>query len=882
MEEIYSHRTLKSIRLKVLIPLILSILCYWPAGAQDIVSNDSTEAVRLLNMAQLAIGKSQFKAGITYARQAYNLSHIDSEHRISSLLLLADAYKQWEDYGLSLDYYLQAANLLQESNQSERLQLAYIEIGSLYESFHDHTKAIEYYQKAYDNTQDKQVRGKMLANLAYCYTKTGDYQQAIRHNQELLMYALTDQEATLNILRKQVALYHLTNQEKNALNTNLRILTINKKKTDIRAIAATQNNIGYNYTQLQRYDSALFYFQQTLFLDDQLKQGDDFKANTLLNIGITHQKMGNLKQAIGYLEQALNIREAEKNYDAVANINNIIANLYWGKNDLYNAIVYSEASVIAAEKRNTPDILQQVYHTYSELSRELNDFENALTYAKKYIYITDSLQLATSRKTEIISEKINVLEKQEEAARLRIADEELKALEMKRSELELEKQIKENEVLISEKKLQEAEIQRQELEKEKTLQALTLAEQKYQSERNQSEIANLRKERELQELRGSERQKQIQILENQRDLQQMEIQQQAQKQRNLQLTTSLIGIILVLILAGLIAAWRSNRKLARQKKEIQEKNHELEQKSEEITTQRDAIEQSYTVLEKTHHQLKDTQSKLVAAEKMASLGQLTAGIAHEINNPINFVSSNVRPIKMNIEEVKKIIELLKTIPQSKNPAADLAKIEETIQAADLDYLLEENDALLDGIEEGARRTKEIVAGLRNFSRTDEDKWQTADVNEGILSTLVLLGNAFKNRITIHKDLGKLPAIECQPGKLNQVFMNLLKNAGEAIPGTGEIFIKTQGCKDDIQVSIRDTGSGMSEDVKNKIFEPFFTTKEVGKGTGLGLAISYGIVEKHNGKIIVNSKPGYGTEFIISLPKVQSVVTPADKNKEITI
>ena len=169
------------------------------------------------------------------------------------------------------------------------------------------------------------------------------------------------------------------------------------------------------------------------------------------------------------------------------------------------------------------------------------------------------------------------------------------------------------------------------------------------------------------------------------------------------------------------------------------------------------------------------------------------------------------------------------------------------------------------MEEGASRTKEIVMGLRNFSRMDEDAVKVANVNEGLDSTLMLLRNKIKNKITIKKDYGEIPPIECYPGKLNQVFMNILNNSADAIKDEGEIGIRTWGDNNFIYVSIKDNGKGMSENVRKKIFEPFYTTKDVGQGTGLGLSISFGIIEKHKGTITAKSKKNEGSEFIIKLP-----------------
>jgi signal transduction histidine kinase len=272
------------------------------------------------------------------------------------------------------------------------------------------------------------------------------------------------------------------------------------------------------------------------------------------------------------------------------------------------------------------------------------------------------------------------------------------------------------------------------------------------------------------------------------------------------------------------------------------------------------------------NKMKTMQEQMINSEKMASLGQLTAGIAHEINNPINFVSSNISPLKTDLKELKELCKQYKNLHKATNPAEELKKIEGYSSKIDPDFLYQEIETLISGIEEGASRTKQIVMGLRSFSRVDEDEFKKADLHEGLESTLMLLKNKLKNRIEIIKDYGELPEIECIPGKINQVFMNILNNAAEAIPEKGTLWITTRHFPKNktITISIRDNGPGMKERVRRRIFEPFFTTKDIGKGTGLGLSISYGIIEKHNGNIEVISQPNMGAEFIITLPVVQNV------------
>mgnify|MGYP001554909014 CR=1 FL=1 len=183
--------------------------------------------------------------------------------------------------------------------------------------------------------------------------------------------------------------------------------------------------------------------------------------------------------------------------------------------------------------------------------------------------------------------------------------------------------------------------------------------------------------------------------------------------------------------------------------------------------------------------------------------------------------------------------------------------------------IREINALIESIKNGTERTTQIVSGLRTFSRLDEDVLKPADIHEGLESTLILLRNKYKNRIEIAREYGKLPTLECYPGQLNQVFMNILSNAIDAIEDTGIITICTAKSGEKITISIRDNGKGMPEAIRKKIFDPFYTTKEVGSGTGLGLSISHGIIKKHKGNIRVNTKPGEGSEFIISLPASQS-------------
>jgi len=273
--------------------------------------------------------------------------------------------------------------------------------------------------------------------------------------------------------------------------------------------------------------------------------------------------------------------------------------------------------------------------------------------------------------------------------------------------------------------------------------------------------------------------------------------------------------------------------------------------------------------EKTLGDLKDTQTQLIQSEKMASLGQLSAGIAHEINNPINFVSAGSVGMAKDLKELMQLMEKYDELGNAKDVIKLKGEIDALKTTIDYDFLKDNLPKTLADIITGAKRITEIIKGLSSFSRIDAEYQIMADIHQGLDSTLTLLQHELKNKITVTKDYDiSIESIPCYPGQLNQVFMNFLSNAIDAIDAIddkGEIIIKTKKLEAKIEISVKDNGKGMSEEIKTKIFDPFFTTKDVGKGTGLGLAITHGIVEKHGGKIEVKSEIGEGSEFTISLP-----------------
>lgn len=278
--------------------------------------------------------------------------------------------------------------------------------------------------------------------------------------------------------------------------------------------------------------------------------------------------------------------------------------------------------------------------------------------------------------------------------------------------------------------------------------------------------------------------------------------------------------------------------------------------------------------EELNVRLTAAQKKLLESEKLASIGQLAAGVAHEINNPIGYVHSNLGSLQEYLSSLFALIEVYERALRSSDPCAMRPEIEATRERLEIDFISRDLPQLMTESREGIERVTRIVRDLKDFSRSDRELgWKLADLHASLDSTLNIVWNQLRYKATLVKRYGVLPMVECLQSELGQVFMNLLLNAGQAIEEQGTITVSTGQAGDTVWVEIADTGSGIPTELQQRIFDPFYTSKPVGTGTGLGLSISYGIMAKHGGRIEVDSAPGEGSRFRLVLPIRQPVRSP---------
>lgn len=320
-----------------------------------------------------------------------------------------------------------------------------------------------------------------------------------------------------------------------------------------------------------------------------------------------------------------------------------------------------------------------------------------------------------------------------------------------------------------------------------------------------------------------------------------------------------------------VEVMQTNQALETERLALRELNEQLEQRvaqrTAELETANQQLLHTNVELKQINQKLENAQNQLLQSEKMASVGQLAAGVAHEINNPIGFVNSNLTTLEHYMSDIAHVLSAYAALEKTLEASA-LTELDAVKSAIDLPYLLNDIPSLLKESEDGLARVKRIIKDLRDFSHVDESTWQMVSLEQCMDSTLNVARNEIKYKAEVVKQYAGLPEISCMSSQINQVFLNLLVNAVQAIEIKGVITIRTGQENQEVWVEVTDTGVGIEPKNLTQIFNPFFTTKPVGKGTGLGLSVSYGIVQKHGGRIEVHSEVGKGTTMRVCLPVKQ--------------
>ena len=786
--------------------------------------------------------------------------------------MIARAHKSKNEFSPSLEFYLQALKEMEKLNNSNQIAEIEIEIGQLFAQWEVYERALEYYFKVYTNratsfTIDQKI--DLLKLISYASSLAGNYKEAEIYYDSLLQLAEVHRKNELKSILIDMADLHSNNHDYNkALKYELDILELQKADEDTLSMITSLNNIGYLYSYLNQRFRSLEYFTRSLELsklssDPQILINSDVDV-VLINIATINTSMANFDEALKYLYEALQIRVQKNRVRGTAEIYNEIATIYYKQEDLRNAENYAQSSILISKRVNAIDILAKSYKLLSDIYTTNGESDRALEYYKKYVSAKDQLFVYQNKQEQELQKKQALIENKERELKLLLIDKEIKDLALKELQLETEKKEIDLTLLRQEKALQDITLKHQQAEKEKTEQELALTQEKYNNELKAKEIAVLQKNDSIQtlvinqnELQRKEKQREIEFLQQSRELQQLEL-----ERANILIYIFAIGFIIFITFIFLIyRGYRVKRKA----------NLKLSKQNLEIQIQKDEIENQKDKMEIAFQNLKSAQAKLIQSEKMASLGILTAGIAHEINNPINFVYAGIDGLRASLSSMADVLKKYEQLDQLEDIEScirilhEIKVLKEELYFEDTKTSITE---LINAIKEGASRTAQIVNGLRNFSRLDETELKSADVHIGIDSTLLLLNSKInKESILVKKDYNhNLGKISCYPGQLNQVFMNILSNAIEAVDKNGTIIIRTENDQEKVVISFIDNGIGMDEMTMNKIFEPFFTTKDLGKGTGLGMSISFGIIERHNGQIEVESNVGEGTTIRITLPK----------------
>ncbi|MCS6904109.1 MAG: tetratricopeptide repeat protein [Bacteroidia bacterium] len=949
--------------------------------------NDSVQVHLMLQIATLEVNAKNWEKARTYAENALELSTkiTYGRGRGEALLQLGEIHKKTGKLNSAINYYLQALLTYEIIGDRNKLIFTYNELGSIYQQSFLYEKAVDYYTKALELERKQQNKGGQvifLSRIAQCYLEAGKYNEAYNYFNQAL--ALQKKEGSV---AEQIAIYKnmaiaatLAQKYSDALEANLALLSLYESQKDIENQTYTLNNIGFVYQKMGNDARAVEYFNKAFALNKQLLTqniGNRSNASALLiNMGFISTYLKDYTKAIDYYREALAIEEKEKDSDGIARVSNYLAVTYFvGGLGINECIEYATNAAKIAESIGANDILLQSYKILSEAYNKNNDPQQAQKYFKLYSNLKQELDKRELAQRESLVQSQIEIEKRENELRLLIAEKEKQELALNKSILEAEKRekelaLKQKELALLKQKqeLQEQTLRNQQLEKERVEQALRLAKEQLITDRKNKEILELQKNQKIQELalkqqelEKNEKEKTIRLLQADQAIKEQRLQEEKRAKNYLIGIVSLVGLSFATFLYGYIQKQKAAKILARQKREIEEANQKLQQVNEliqeqnnlliaseeelrsnqeelqavnenlvntqkELVAKNEFLEKALHELEESKKQIEAQQAQLVQSEKMAALGQLIAGIAHEVNTPLGAIQASVGTIERALnntihklpkllkqltpaeeecffdlleralhskpeissrEERKKkkaLIEELETaqVPQASAIADSLCdmgiyenvaayyplfyhdNVLETLSVANYIASQKRNSQTIKIAVEKASR---IVFALKNYARFDHSNEPVqASIIDTLETVLTLYHNQLKRGVEVIKNYQEIPPIECFPDELNQVWTNIIHNAAQAMDYNGKLEITVEATEEYALVHITDTGKGIAPEIQHRIFDAFFTTKAAGEGSGLGLSIVKKIIQKHQGDIWFESVPGK-TTFTVKLPFV---------------
>ena len=855
---------------------------------------------------QIAISKYEnrsFNQAIEYSEKGLDqsLELGDDLLILNFRSILGNSYLSLKKHKEAASQFLRIAIVAEQENNLETVANGYFALGNTYSDMGAFKNAAANYIKAHDYFEqagDNAGRQDALEGVAYNYFFANDWNNAAKYFDRLLAISGSNARASLTANQKLAEIFQEMNQPNRSIPHLVAvydILKANKKRVESAALA---NELCKLMLDINDYSKAIKYGKEAISLN-----GSD-PAYTM-NVGAVYLAQDDFSSADKYFNDALNLAIVNNDESVKAEIYNLKGELSFAQKD-YAAASNSLARAEELATGNMTDVLLVNYELTTEVAGKAGDNAKQNSYSAKLSDLRNQIEKAEAREMSQIASADKIATNYDKQLRLEITNELSQLLAARKTELESEKKRQQRELLSKQRQLAVNEETRAEQEN-------VILQQELQAKERQIQISKLQQETEAEKQAKLEKIKQLEAAEQAKLILEQENKIKAQEievaKANRKFLIIGISATILISLTLMFAFYRVNksRKIIReqnlnlesQQKTIQKRNLQLKRSSEHLQKSNNMLKNAQknlenalmeeqkmrSRLEDTNKELKDTQVQLIHAEKMSSLGQLTAGIAHEINNPINFVVNSSNIIQMNFEEFKEIFEAMLQIRD--NDASEIKELVARIDPEEMKESLELVDEMLENLNYGADRVTEIVKGLRTFSRFDEAEIKIVDLHENLDSSLLILHNKYKDmELEIEKEFAQdLPKIECYPGQLNQVFVNIINNAIDAVDATGKpgkIKIASKNLDaDKITISISDTGGGIPKENLEKIFDPFFTTKDVGKGTGLGLSISHSIIEQHSGNIKVNSEIGKGTEFVITLHKSLFSVNKKEETAEVT-